>query len=196
MIDSNSLKKYSSILIGSAILALGMSNIHARSYISEGGVLGLSLLIYNWFHISPGIVSFILDFSAFILGSALIRKSFLMDSIFASACYSICYLIYTNFNIYIINVSNSPLLSCILGGIFVGVGVGIIVRQDCAAGGDDALALICNHKFNLRVSQFYVVSDFIVLALSLSYIPLNHIVWSFISVLISSFIIETLRKKQ
>ena len=39
--------------LGSVILAFGLFNIHSQSQISEGGILGLTLLLYNWFSISP-----------------------------------------------------------------------------------------------------------------------------------------------
>ena len=47
--------------LGSVILAFGLFNIHSQSQISEGGILGLTLLLYNWFSISPSITSAILN---------------------------------------------------------------------------------------------------------------------------------------
>ena len=40
------------------------------------------------------------------------------------------------------DLSGHPLIAAILGGLFVGVGVGLIVRQGGSSGGDDALALV------------------------------------------------------
>ena len=48
-------------LLGSAILAFGLYNIHAFSGVTEGGQLGLSLLLQHWFHISPAITELVLD---------------------------------------------------------------------------------------------------------------------------------------
>ena len=42
------------------------------------------------------------------------------------------------------DLSACPLAAPILGGMFVGIGVGIIVRQGGSSGGDDALALVIN----------------------------------------------------
>ena len=54
----------------------------------------------------------------------------------------------------------------------VGVGVGLVIRLDGAAGADDALALVLNKLFKVHVSTTYLVSDCTILILSLSYIPL------------------------
>lgn len=182
-----------SFIVGTGILSFGLYNIHSRVGISEGGVLGLSLLIYNWFGISPGLSSLVLDFTAFGIGTLVCGKKFLLRSMFASTTYALWYFLFEYMGPVLPDFSGRPLISAVLGGILVGTGCGLVVRYDCAAGGDDALAIVANKLFGVRVSCFYVVSDFIVLMLSLTYIPLRRIVWSMLSVLISSGIIELLR---
>ena len=49
------------LLVGSLIQAIGIYNIHALSNVTEGGVLGLTLLLRYWFHISPAITSLVLN---------------------------------------------------------------------------------------------------------------------------------------
>ena len=38
-------------IAGSAILAFGLYNIHARSGGTEGGILGMTLLLQHWLHL-------------------------------------------------------------------------------------------------------------------------------------------------
>ena len=45
-----------SILAGTAISAFGMVNIHQRVHITEGGVLGMILLLNYWFHIPASLL--------------------------------------------------------------------------------------------------------------------------------------------
>ena len=82
----------------------------------------------------------------------------------------------------------------VLGAIFVGVGVGLVVRVGGAAGGDDALALLIQHFTHLPIDRCYLFTDTIVLTLSLSYIPFNQIIYSFITVTLSSFIIGKINR--
>ncbi len=88
------------------------------------------------------------------------------------------------------NLSSQPILAAILGGLFVGIGVGIIVRQGGSSGGDDALALAISKITKMRLSSAYLFTDISVLILSLSYIPLKKIAFSLITVTISSFVID------
>ena len=88
------------------------------------------------------------------------------------------------------DLSAFPLLASIAGGVFVGVGAGLVVRCNASAGGDDALALSIHKVFGLRLSRCYLFTDLSVLLLSLSYIPLSKIVFSLITVFISSPLID------
>lgn len=182
-----------SSIIGTGILAFGLYNIHSRVDLSEGGVLGLSLLIFNWFGISPGLSGLVLDFTAFGIGTLVLGKRFLGKSIFASTMYAAWYFIFEYIGPLLPDFSNQYLTASILGGLFVGIGCGLVVRHDSAAGGDDALALVTHKLTGLKVSSFYFISDFTVLALSLTYISIRKIGWSLLSVFISSTVIEIFR---
>ena len=91
------------------------------------------------------------------------------------------------------DLSNRPLIAAVLGGMFVGIGVGLIVRQGGSSGGDDALALSISHLLHWRLSRAYLFTDVVVLLLSLSYIPVMRIAFSLITVTISSYLIDWIR---
>ena len=55
-------------LLGAAIQAVGVCNIHAYSGVTEGGVLGATLLIQHWLHISPAVSSLLLNTACYLLG--------------------------------------------------------------------------------------------------------------------------------
>ena len=63
-----------SIILGSAILAFGLYNIHSISGVTEGGVLGLTLLLEHWLGISPSISGLVLNGACYLLGFKLLGK--------------------------------------------------------------------------------------------------------------------------
>lgn len=178
------------LILGSAILAFGMFNIHSRSPVTEGGILGMTLFIQHWFGISPAFSGFIMDVSLFLLGTKYLGKGFLGNAVTASLMFSVFYRIYEKIGYMTPDISHSPLMCAVFGGIFVGVGVGLVVRQGGAAGGDDSLALVVSMKTGWSIAKCYLLTDLTVLALSLSYIPFAKIAYSLVTVIISSKIIE------
>lgn len=187
---------YIILLIGSSILSFGMYNIHSQSRITEGGVLGAILFLQHWFGISPSVSGFIMDMSCYFLGWRFLGGGFLKSAIMASASFSLTYRIWESRRPVIPDLSAYPLAAAILGGIFVGVGVGLVVREGGAAGGDDALAMLISRFSGCNISKAYLFTDITVLTLSLSYIPFKNIFFSFITVTISSFLIGQIQKSK
>ena len=83
-----------------------------------------------------------------------------------------------------------PLAAALLGGVFVGIGVGIIVRQGGSSGGDDALALVIHQLTGWKLARSYLFTDLVVLGASLSYIPARRIAFSLVTVTVSSLLID------
>ena len=54
-------KRIAMILLGTAILSFGIHNIHQRTAITEGGVIGLVLLINHWLGVPASVASPLLD---------------------------------------------------------------------------------------------------------------------------------------
>ena len=76
----------------------------------------------------------------------------------------------------------------------MGLGVGLIVRQGGSSGGDDALALVIARISGWRLSRAYMFTDFVVLGLSLTYLPVGRIVFSLITVTVSSWLIDRVQQ--
>ena len=187
-------QKWLSILLGTAILSFGLYNVHSQSGITEGGILGATLLIQHWFHISPAVTELLLDLICYGLGLRFLGREFLKYSLIATCCYSAFYAVYEQFPPLLPDLSGNPLLAAVAGAIFVGIGVGLVVRVEVAACGDDALALVLSKVTRQPITRSYLITDLTVLLLSLSYIPLQQIAYSLVTVMLSSFIIGKIEK--
>ena len=187
-------KKILIIMLGAGICSFGIHNIHQRTNITEGGVIGMMLLIEHWLHISPAYITPILDLVCYLTAYKYLGASFIVISIISTFFVSSFYKIWELFPFMLPDFSSSPLLAAILGGIFVGVGVGLIVRQGGSSGGDDALALSISEAFKCKLAHAYLFTDITVLILSLSYIPVSRIAYSLITVTISSNLIDWIKE--
>lgn len=178
------------IILGSCILAFGSFNFNYQNNVTEGGVLGLLLLIKNIFDISPSITAIVIDLSLFALGAKFFGKQFLYLSVFASLLFSTWYKVWESIGFIVPNLNNNMLLASILAGLGVGLGIGIIVRAGGAAGGDDVIALVGSKITPLKLNHVYMITDLIVLLLSLTYLNFEQIFFSIIAVTISGKIIS------
>lgn len=184
------LRKIMLIALGAAILSFGLYNIHQQSDITEGGVLGMLLLLNYWFGISPAVLTPILDGICYLLAFKYLGFQFIKISAVSTMSVSAFFKLWEIFPPVLPNLSGNPLLAAIIGGIFVGIGVGIIVRQGGSSGGDDALALVISKQTKWKLARAYMFTDFAVLGLSLTYLPVAKIAVSVVTVTLSSGIID------
>ena len=182
-------KKCAITLLGSFILAFGLYHVHSISGVTEGGVLGATLLLEHWTGISPALTGGIMNVLCYVLGWKLLGKEFIAYSALATVGFSGMYKICEQFPHLWPGLADMPLVAALVGALFVGVGAGLCVRVGGAPSGDDALAMSISHATDWKIQWVYLLSDLIVLVMSLSYIPVRRIGYSLFTVLLSGQLI-------
>lgn len=176
-------------LLGSFILTFGLYHVHSISGVTEGGVLGATLLLEHWTGISPALTGGIMNVLCYVLGWKLLGKEFIAYSALATVGFSGMYKICEQFPHLWPGLADMPLVAALVGALFVGVGAGLCVRVGGAPSGDDALAMSISHATGWKIQWVYLLSDLIVLVMSLSYIPVRRIGYSLFTVLLSGQLI-------
>lgn len=175
--------------IGGFILAFGLYNVHALSNVTEGGALGLTLFFDHWFNISPAVSGLVINVLCYAFGWRVLGMKFVAYSIVSTASFSGSYALCECFDPVWPQIAEMPLVAAIVGALFVGVGVGLCVRIGGAPTGDDALAMGLSKKTGVKIQWAYLATDLTVLALSASYIPLERLGFSLLTVFLSGQII-------
>ena len=187
-------KSWLGLVFGGAFLAFGLYHVHSLSGVTEGGLLGLNLLLEHWFSISPAVTNFVFSAICYFIGWRMLGKDFILRSAVAAAAFSVSYRIFEQFPHIYPGLYEMPLLAALLGAVFVGVGTGVCVRCGGAVCGDDSLAMAISRKLKIKIEYCYMVSDLLVLGLSLSYIPFRRIAYSLVTVFLSSKLVGLIER--
>ena len=182
IVSDFTLKRLFWLVLGTAILSFGIHNIHQRAAITEGGVIGLVLLMNHWLGIPASIASPLLDFICYALAFKFLGLDFILAAAVASVSLAGFYRLWESFPPMLPDLTPWPLAAALLGGVFVGIGVGIIVRH--------ALALVIHQLTGWKLARSYLFTDLVVLGASLSYIPARRIAFSLVTVTVSSLLID------
>lgn len=189
-------RDYLFIVFFCAVLSFGIYNIHAVSKVTEGGIIGLTLLFYNWFGISPSITGFGVGMLCFAFGWKLFGNRFIIRSLTAICAVSVSYRIFELLSPPLWpQLADMPLTAALAGAMFVGVSTGFCVKLGAATAGDDALAMGIARLTGIKIQWVYMFFDITILLLSLTYIPFGRIIWSFLTVTLSGQIIGLINGK-
>lgn len=181
-------------VLGGGVLAFGLYNVHSLSGVTEGGALGLTLLLQHWLGISPAWSGLVINFGCYAFGFRALGKPFLFWSAISGGSFSFFYALFENFPRVWPELARMPLAAALIGAAFVGVGCGLCVRSGGAPSGDDALAMGLSKRLRVPIERVYLISDLTVLGLSLSYLPLSRIACSLFSVMLSGKIIGIIQR--
>ncbi len=181
-------------IIGAFIMAFGLYEIHSFSGVTEGGVLGMTLVLDHHFGISPAVSGLVMNVICYVIGWKILGKRFVLYSCIATVVFSASYKLLEITSPIFKGLYAYPLAAAILGAVFIGVGAGLCVRSGGAPSGDDALAMGFSKRFKVKIETVYLISDLTVLALSLTYIPIKRIAFSLLTVILSGKIIGIIER--
>ncbi len=186
---SLSRKGFFRVLTGCGIMAFTLVNVHIPAQITEGGILGLSLFFHKVLGLNPAMASPLLDMACIAVGVSLMGKTFRRRTAFASLAFAGLYKIALLIGPIVPSLYTMPFAAALIGGIGIGAGCGLVVTQGGAAGGDDVMAMVLAKKTGLGLARTYLIMDAAVLLLSLVYIPILRLFYSFVTTVVSSFLI-------
>lgn len=182
-------------LLGGVILGFGLMEVHSVAGITEGGALGITLFLESWFHWSPAYTSIFFNALCYLFGIKMFGAAFILYSAISMGAFSVSYRISESFPPLFPFFAEMPFAAAIAGAVFVGVSIGLCVRAGGAPTGDDALAMSVSKLTKIKIQWVYLVSDLIVIAMSFSYIPLENVLCSLVTVILSGQIIGLFQKK-
>ncbi|MET3194209.1 YitT family protein [Gottfriedia sp. OAE603] len=178
------------ILIGSFILATSLYHFHFQNNLSEGGFLGIALLVKNSFNISPSITTLILDIPIILMAGFFLGKRLLINTFIGAVSFSIFYSIIEKTSTVTLHFENHLFIPAILGGVFAGFGLGLILKFGGATGGDDLITILMSKKSNISIGKVYFIFDACILLFSLSYLSWNEVGYTILSVGICAKVTE------
>ena len=138
------------VMIGAFITAYGLEAILIPNNVSDGGVTGLSIVGSQLFGLPLGILIAVLNIPFVILGYFQLGKSFAIYSVIGIA--SLAYGTSVMHRIPTI-IEGDTLLVTVVGGIIIGFGMGIALRNGGALDGIDMLAVLLSRRLPFGTSD-------------------------------------------
>ncbi|RHW40130.1 YitT family protein [Lysinibacillus yapensis] len=144
------LRKIILIIIGGLIAAYGLEAVLIPNQVSDGGVTGLSIVGSKLFGLPLGVLIGILNLPFIWLGYKQIGKSFAINSVVGIASLAVGTVLMHHVTTII---HGDTLLVTVVGGIILGFGMGLALRNGGALDGIDMLAVLLSKKLPFGTSD-------------------------------------------
>ncbi|MCF6171524.1 MAG: YitT family protein [Bacteroidales bacterium] len=193
LFSKRGLKSYSLILVGSFILAAGFVLFITPYKIVPGGVYGISIVLHYLFGTPVGLVALAFDIPLTLIGIKVLGPRFGIKTVVGFVFTAVFVDGLTYFYGTEALVKDDALLSSIFGGLFMGVGLGMIFKARATSGGTDIVAMMISKYTRLPVGQLMILVDSVIVLLGLLVfgdwkIPL----YSLIVIFITGKVIDTI----
>nr|WP_243240511.1 YitT family protein [Clostridium cibarium] len=150
------------MVIGSILAAMGLEIFLIPNNIIDGGITGISIMASHLTSIQLGIFIFILNLPFVIIGYKQIGKTFALSTIFSVICFSIFVTLFHP----VPGITQDTLLATIFGGIILGVGIGLIIRNGGSLDGTEIIAIILEKKSAFSIGEIVMFINFFILGIS------------------------------
>lgn len=183
----NEVKDYTIITLGLMCYTFGWTAFLVSNEIVTGGVTGLSAIIYFGTNIPVPISYFTINGILLIAAIRIIGWQYCIRSIFGVVMTTIQLSIWA----YYIKeplIKDEPFMSCIIGGIMLGVGIGVAFTHNGSTGGTDIIAAIINKYKPITLGRSILYCDLLII--SSSYIlfhDMEKIVFGFVVLAVSTY---------
>ncbi|WP_251443399.1 YitT family protein [Veillonella intestinalis] len=151
--------RYIWIVIGAAIYTFGLDVLLVPKSIIDGGVVGLALMAAELTGISFSIYLVLINLPFLYVGYKLIGRSFTIATLFGVVCISIMSLFMHN----VTPPDIDPFLASIFGGVILGIGVGLIIRNGGSLDGVEIVAIILDKKSSFSVGEIVMICNLFIL---------------------------------
>jgi len=153
------IKKILFLILGVVLVAIGLEQFLVPNQIIDGGVVGISIITSYLTKLPLGIFIFILNLPFLYFGYKKLGKNFLLSSLFSITLLSIMVTIFHHFPKF----TDDLLLACIFGGLIIGIGLGIIFRNNGSLDGTEIVAMACSKKISFSVGEIIMFFNVFIL---------------------------------
>lgn len=160
---SDKIKEIMGTILGSGIMAIGVSLFLLPNQLSTGGFSGIATIAYYIFNIPLGVANIILNIPLFLIALYKLGTKFIGKSIIGTVSLSIFIDLFDN----IPPLTEDRFLSCIYGGIVIGLGTAIVLKMGASTGGTDLVSnVVRGYKPTVKMGNIITTMDIVIVILN------------------------------
>lgn len=174
------------ITLGSVMAAIALELILIPNSMIDGGMNGVSIILNTLFGGSLGLIIFIVNLPFLILGYRQLGKKFVFKAGYGMILFSILLEVFGNYSPLI----DDTLLATVYGGIMLGVGCGLIIKEGGCLDGTEIVAILINRKKSVSVGQVVLCFNIVIYGAAIFVFGAERALYSLLTYFITYKVID------
>ena len=180
------IKEYFFLALGAIIYAFAIEGFLIPSHIIDGGITGISMILNTLTAKSLGIFVVAINLPFIILALRKLGKRFVFSTFFAIIMFAVGVTLFGNlFHGHCVIENLELFLSAIFGGLILGAGVGLIIRNGASVDGTEILAIYATRKISFSVGEIIMFINIFIFTIAGFIYDWTHALYSIITYFIA-----------
>lgn len=180
-------------VIGVICAVIAIKGFMIPNHFLDGGLLGISILIHEFYHIDVWIPLLLLNLPFVYIGYRKIGKTFALNALVSLTLLGIALIV-----LQIPEVTKDGFLVAAFGGVFVGLGIGFVIRGGGIVDGLEVIAEYTNKKFGLSTSEIIMAINTTIFLIIAFFLGIEKAMYSivtfFTAVKVSDYVVDGFEK--
>ena len=164
MVLRNQTLRYIGIIIGCLIASCSINLFIVPSHLLTGGATGIAIIVHYLAGLPIGVQTFLYNIPLLAASYKLLGKNYTIDIVIGTFIFSSCLDLTRFLNTYA--PVDDLMLAAIFGGVFNGIGYGIVFRMNGSTGGFDILGAIIKKYYSMNMGAVIFAFNCIVVVLA------------------------------
>lgn len=180
--------RYGLILLGCLINSSSINLFLVPSHLLNGGISGIAMIFYYLFGLPIGVQMLVYNIPLLFAAYKILGKKYTVDVVFGTVVFSACVDLTRFLGDY--SPVQDPMLAAIYGGVFCGIGAGVVFRLNGSSGGLDIVAAIVKRYYSLNMGNVMFLINCVIMSVAAGLLGVVPAMFTLISMFVSAMLTD------
>jgi uncharacterized membrane-anchored protein YitT (DUF2179 family) len=173
------------IMLGVLLASIGLKVFLLPNGFLDGGVTGLAILLSGLYGFDISLILVIASIPFIIIAWFTLTKRIILKSIISILALA-AFIYFENFE----PVTDDKLLIAVFGGLFLGAGIGLTIKNGAVLDGSEILGLFINNKLGISIGKVILFFNTILFGITALVLSVEVAMYSVLTFLVSAKVID------
>jgi uncharacterized membrane-anchored protein YitT (DUF2179 family) len=171
--------------LGILLASIGLKAFLLPNGFLDGGVTGIAILVSQFFDINVSVILLIASIPFLVLAWNTLTKLIVFKSFLSIIALAI-FIHFENFS----SITEDKLLIAIFGGLFLGSGIGLAIKNGAVLDGSEILGIFINNRYGISIGKVTLFFNIILFSITAVVISIEVSMYSILTFLVTAKVID------